>query len=149
MKYLAVFALVLSYNTHATDLTLKTYESDGCTMFPDGSTNNKTLWRHCCDLHDLRYWFGGTKDNELQADLNLKSCVDEVAGPVVANMMYLGVRTGHYSPIKNKYKWGWGWGSREEWLPLTADEKIYISTELDYLNLEGTVREKLRTDYSL
>ena len=128
---------------------LQAFEGDGCTFFAEGTSSDPNLWRHCCDLHDIRYWFGGTKDDELETDQNLKSCVGEVAGTFLATVMYTAIRAGHYSPIKHKYKWGWGWINREPWLPLMSSERSYITKQIDDLSLSLEAREKLRADYDL
>ncbi len=151
MKSVLTFLLILISGHAKADYTaeLHAFEGDGCTLFSEGTSANPNLWRHCCDLHDIRYWFGGTKDDELEADQNLKSCVGEVAGTFLATVMYTAIRAGHYSPIKNKYKWGWGWINREPWLPLMPSERSYITKQIDELNLSLEAREKLRVDYGL
>lgn len=121
--------------------TLKTFETDGCTLFVDGTPKNPGLWRHCCLLHDMRYWFGGDKRNLDQADLVLKSCVNEVAGPSWAELIYLGVRTGHYSPIKNKTFWGWGWVTPRPSTLLSIDEITYIREEVRRLPYDSEILE--------
>lgn len=132
--------LVLFYfqNIYAQENTriLQDFETDGCTMFINGPVNQPDLWLPCCYEHDLRYWFGGTKLDKHIADLELKSCVQKVAGNFWANLIYTGVVFGSYSPIKFKYVWGWGWDPKRSNDPLTESEIRYIMERLYALNLD-------------
>ena len=120
-----------------TDLELSEFKTDYCTMFFEGTVTRPGVWKECCFNHDLRYWFGGAKKEQLKSDQLLKQCVRKKAGSFWANLMYSGVRAGHYSPIKNKYQWGWGWSkNRKPFKALTRKEKEYIRDELGKLNLE-------------
>lgn len=78
------------------------FSSDGCSDFPDGS------WRNCCVDHDTKYWIGGTEDERIKADQDLKACVSKVAGSVLGEIMYLGVRMGG-GPRNSSFRWGYGW----------------------------------------
>lgn len=129
-----LFILTASFCAQA-ELKLKSFETDGCTMFLDGTRKEPGLWRNCCVDHDLRFWFGGSQEDMDAADLRLKSCVDKVAGATWANLIYTGVRTGHHSPIKNKTQWSWGWTEKRKNIKLTSDEIAVIKMELKSLNL--------------
>ena len=118
------------------DNSLKPFFTDGCTLFVDGPPNKPGLWRDCCILHDMRYWYGGNQSNMNQADLNLKSCVNSVAGSKWAELLYLGVRTGHHSPIRNKTHWSWGWLTPRALSELTVSENEYVKTEIERLNID-------------
>lgn len=118
------------------ELRLKPFETDGCTMFADGTYSKPALWKHCCTEHDLRYWFGGSESDMDATDIRLRSCVEKAAGPKWAKVIYTGVRAGHHSPVKNKYQWNWGWSTPREKKPLTPAEVGYVITELKELNLE-------------
>ena len=109
---------------------LQPFVTDYCTMFVDGTLEKPTLWRHCCVEHDMHYWYGGSIVNQSNADLHLKACVENVAGPIWAGLIYSGVRAGHYSPFKNKYKWGWGWVNPRENIELNKVEINYVLEEL-------------------
>lgn len=63
-------------------------------------------------------------------DLRLKLCVEKVAGPSWAGLIYYGVRVGHYSPIKNKYQWAWGWSPKRAHQKSSQAEIDYIVAEL-------------------
>ena len=110
--------------------SLKAFFTDGCTMFIDGPPKKPNLWKHCCLEHDLRYWFGGDQIDMDNADLRLKECINDVAGTAWAELIYQGVRLGHYSPAKNKTHWSWGWTSKRAKIPLELSEKIYIIEEI-------------------
>ena len=57
---------------------LKPFRTDGCSAFPDGTFEQNHLWLTCCTAHDYAYWKGGTYDQRMAADLELKRCVAEV-----------------------------------------------------------------------
>ena len=134
MKLLLFF--ILSISGVASAASLKTFESDGCTMFVDGPVGKPELWKHCCFEHDLRYWFGGSKEQMKQTDLFLKACVNDVAGGFWAGLIYNGVVAGHSSPVKSKYHWSWAWDPKREDIELSVQEKIYVESELLRLGLE-------------
>lgn len=110
--------------------TLKSFVSDGCTMFIDGTPKQPGLWTHCCEEHDMRYWFGGSQADMDKTDLRLKACVKEVAGANWAQLIYLGVRAGHTSPVKNKTHWSWGWSQERANTALDTAEINYVIEEL-------------------
>lgn len=126
------FSFLFAFSLSATvkSNSLKPFETDGCTMFIDGPRTQPSLWRQCCVEHDLRYWFGGNQYDMDKTDLRLKSCVNDIAGPTWAELIYLGVRTGHKSPIKNKTQWGWGWNLKRPNSSLNTEESRYIIEEV-------------------
>jgi hypothetical protein len=130
------------------ELKLKPFETDGCTMFVEGTKEKPNLWKHCCVEHDLRYWFGGSESDMDTADLRLKSCVQKVAGDNWAALIYNGVRVGHYSPIKNKYYWSWAWSVKREKVALNSEETQYVVKLLRNLSLkEISVEEFIKTNF--
>lgn len=103
---------------------LKPFESDGCSMWPDGN------YRQCCVEHDRAYHAGGTKEQRRTADEFLRDCVE---GNVFewlrargysygwacwlasrfADVMFLGVRLGGGPWMPNfgsarRFRWGYG-----------------------------------------
>lgn len=151
-KLLAIFTVFFIYvNAMASNnlSELEKFETDYCTLFVEGPPGNPNLWKSCCFDHDLRYWFGGTLKQRNKADFKLKQCVRKKAGSFYANMIYYGVRTGHYSPIKNKYKWGWGWINNRDNSELSLDEKVYINEELRALNLDEDYLKEFLEFYNL
>ena len=129
--------------------SLKTFVSDRCTYFPEGTLEKPNLWGQCCFDHDLRYWFGGSEEDMLKADIRLKNCVTARAGSFYGNLMYYGVRAGHFSPVKNEYKWSWGWSVPRTNQPLNSQEKEVINSGLDNLNLDSAYIEAFKSFYSL
>ena len=81
---------------------LKPFVSDGCSLFPDGD------WRDCCVEHDRAYHKGGTGQERLAADRALRRCVAARGHPVVAWIMYRGVRLGGLSVLPTPFRWGFG-----------------------------------------
>ena len=80
-----------------------TFKSDGCSCWPDGD------WVDCCVKHDLIYWMGGTREERKIADLELKKCISEKGYPVIARIMYIGVRIGGVWWLPTPFRWGFGW----------------------------------------
>jgi hypothetical protein len=144
-------ALLLSFKaySYSSSQGLKQFETDYCTGFPEGTFFQPNLWKSCCFDHDLRYWFGGSKNEEKKADLILKQCVAKKAGSFYSNIMYYAVRTGHYSPIKHRLKWGWGHTSRSPYKNLSGEEKSHILDELSKLNLDSQYLETFISIYNL
>ena len=140
-----LFILILAPGLKAAELKLAPFVTDGCTMFMDGTTSEPGLWKACCVEHDLRYWFGGSDSEMDTTDLRLRSCVEKVAGPTWAKLIYNGVRAGHYSPIKNKYYWGWAWSVKRDKVTLNPEETTYVLSELrqlttDEVNVEEFIK---------
>ncbi len=54
-------ALVLSWSGPFDALAsdLRPFTSDGCSLFPDGTTRDRTRWCDCCMGHDIACWQGG------------------------------------------------------------------------------------------
>ncbi len=88
---------------------LKAFSTDGCSEFPDGTLEHKTLWQKCCIQHDLAYWLGGTEQQRADADQALKVCVAAVGEPQIAAIMLAGVRVGGSPFWPTPYRWGYGW----------------------------------------
>ena len=137
LKFLALITLFITSPAIRAEIALKTFETDGCTLFLDGTFSKPGLWKHCCTEHDLRYWFGGSTKDMDETDLRLSACVEKVAGNYWAQTIYSGVRAGHHSPIKNKYRWNWGWATPREYKELSAAEKNYVVNELKGMSVEN------------
>ncbi len=80
---------------------MRPFQTDGCTLFPEGS------YSHCCIVHDKDYWRGRSIAGRDEADNRFYQCIKKES-ELLAQIMYWGVRVGHYSPIKLEHKWGWG-----------------------------------------
>ena len=84
------------------DDNLTPFKTDGCSMFPDHK------WRECCVTHDKAYWKGGAKTQRKEADKKLYECVKEKGFPIVAKIMYFGVRIAGVSYLPTPWRWGFG-----------------------------------------
>lgn len=103
---------------------LDNFNSDGCSLFPDGTIIDTELWRTCCYTHDLAYWRGGIHLDKLRADENLRQCVlNKTGNSVLARVMYLGVTLGGSPVFPTWYRWGYGWSYGRGYRPLTEQEE--------------------------
>jgi hypothetical protein len=136
MKTLLLIFGVLVFSQAAFSANLRPFQTDYCTNFPNGTAANKELWKECCVQHDLYLWAGGTKDERLAVDRQLKRCVLSKGAPVPAWVMYLGVRIGSQSPIRYKEKeWGNAWNLGEKdpharYQALSREEVQLLENEL-------------------
>lgn len=145
MKYLAILALCFSFTAFA-DVT--EFKSNGCTMFPEGTSSNPKKWEHCCTEHDLFFWAGGTKAERDLADLGLRDCVIDTGARDIGRLMYAGVRAGYRSPIRlGKESWGNAWhGTRAPYTKLNEVEtaEIIHALELQGDDLSPGLMEKFK-----
>ena len=112
----------------ATATSLTPFSTDGCSIFPNRSLTGRTDWCDCCLLHDLAYWRGGTADERLTADQDLRACVaQKTQNQALAETMYLGVRTGGGPDIKSPFRWGYGWPFGRGYQALTEDETASVN----------------------
>lgn len=119
-----IFALlILVFSTTTTLAELSPFTSDGCSVFPDGTLEENELWMSCCVEHDKAYWLGGTREQRLQADEQLKQCVDEVGEPEIALLMLAGVRVGGSPFFPTKFRWAYGWPYLRGYKALTEAER--------------------------
>ena len=79
------------------------FTTDGCSMWPDDG------WQHCCIQHDIDYWCGGSAVDRCAADRRLRACVEADGHPVIARIMYAGVRVGGHPKVPFGFRWGYGW----------------------------------------
>lgn len=113
-------------------MALEPFETDGCTLFPDGTFKDAALWEDCCLEHDMAYWRGGTAAERLAADRALRECVLEKTGDaVLADAMFHGVRAGGASVFPSWYRWGYGWPYGRGARALTAEEKVQADALLE------------------
>ncbi len=107
------------------------FRSDGCSLFPDRSVLTRQDWCECCFEHDLAYWRGGTEEERLLADLELRRCVLEKTGDErLADLMFEGVRLGGSPYFYNWYRWGYGWPYDRKYGPLTDEEQAQVERKL-------------------
>ncbi len=121
MKVLAPLLLAILMGC-AAQPRIRSFTTDGCTLFPDGTSEHKNLWLDCCKEHDYRYWMGGTKEQRLSADIRLRECVAAVGRPKTAELMFEGVRAGGIPYLPAPWRWGYGWPYLRGYKPLTEEE---------------------------
>jgi len=101
---------------------LAPFTSDGCSAFPEGTSEHQNLWLGCCRQHDFAYWQGGTAEQRAQADEALQQCVAAVGEPEIAALMLAGVRVGGSPYWPTSFRWGYGWPYFKGYGELTKDE---------------------------
>lgn len=73
--------------------------ADGCTAWPEGD------WEDCCNDHDQAYRSGKpTFRFRRRADLHLLHCVTRKGYPVLAVLMFFGVRGFGWIPWHANYR---------------------------------------------
>jgi hypothetical protein len=105
----AALPLVLALSGSASADAIKPFTTDGCSLFPNGTAEQKDLWLACCIDHDLAYWMGGTSVERERADRQLKECVVHAGEPDIARLMLAGVRVGGTPYLPTSFRWGYGW----------------------------------------
>ncbi len=126
---------ILLIGSDAKSAELKPFETDYCTLFPEGPPSKPGAWKDCCLKHDLVYWAGGIKSQQKLADIELRKCVEQKSSKFYGSMMYHGVRFGHYSPIKAKTRWGHGWSDKRKFKALSSKEKLIVRDLLNQSNI--------------
>ena len=111
---------------------IRDFESDGCSLFPDGTAGDRRQWCDCCFAHDIAYWQGGSREERKIADRKLRDCVLERTGDkALADLMYHGVRAGGDPAFPTWYRWGYGWSYRWSYRPLSEEEKRLAGENLE------------------
>lgn len=135
-----IFILLTSLWVHASEI--RPFESDGCTMSPDGTFRERTKWRDCCIAHDLRLWGGGTKEERVEADLTLRQCMETKAGPRIAKIFWLAVKMGSHSPIKLPNKqWGNAWYQNSGYRSLAPEEIDRLIIKIQELEINPQIKD--------
>jgi hypothetical protein len=119
-------AAVLFTPIAATASTLRPFESDGCSSFPNGTFQQNELWLTCCIDHDYAYWKGGTYEDRVVADETLRDCVASVGEPKIAQLMLAGVRVGGTPYLPTKFRWGYGWPFPRGYRALSEEEREQV-----------------------
>ncbi len=108
MKFIISLLLIFFSSIVAAE-NIKPFTSDGCSSFPNGTLAQGELWLSCCTEHDKAYWQGGSYQQRLDADIELKRCVSAVGEPVIAELMLSGVRVGGSPYWPTNFRWGYGY----------------------------------------
>ncbi len=125
-RHVVMASFIMSISCVVSAENIKPFTSDGCSAFPDGTFEQKKLWLSCCTAHDYSYWQGGTYDERLIADKQLRDCVSKVGEPQIASLMLAGVRVGGSPYFPTSFRWGYGWSYPRFYKVLTAAEKMQI-----------------------
>ncbi|MDD2848233.1 MAG: hypothetical protein PHP95_07225 [Desulfuromonadaceae bacterium] len=136
--YAALFALLTAITLSSCangrpshSASLAPFTSDGCSLFPDGTSKDRDRWCDCCQAHDFAYWQGGSDDERQQADALLRACVLTRTGDnVLAETMYLGTRAGGHPAFPIWYRWGYGWPYGRGYKRLSGREKLQVQEML-------------------
>ncbi len=110
---------------------IRPFTTDGCSLFPEGTLKHKDLWLSCCTQHDRSYWIGGTRDERLKADRDLKDCVAQAGAPDIAELMLAGVRAGGTPYLPTAFRWGYGWPYFRGYKALTKEELGMVKNLLE------------------
>ncbi len=119
----ALLTLALLLGGCACTPGLKPFTTDGCSQFPDRWEALGKDWCLCCVAHDRAYWRGGTREERLKADQDLRACVRAASDNAdLASRMYTGVRLGGTAYLPTAFRWGYGWPFGRFYQPLQPDE---------------------------
>jgi hypothetical protein len=130
-RIIIILCILILFGCNGNEKKISDFTSDGCTLFPDSSLILKKDWCECCFEHDIAYWQGGTEDERLKADEELRECVLEKTGDEnLARVIYKGVRFGGSPYFYNWYRWGYGWDYKRKYKKLTEDEKKQVESKL-------------------
>jgi hypothetical protein len=136
LVFMAVLAVLsLSSSAYAEGVSVSAlmhpFTTDGCSSWPDGWPGNETQWRHCCVLHDVRYWMGGTRVERKAADHELGRCIgasdNSQLTKIMGELMAKGVRVGGEPGLPFTWRWGYGWKVDRGYAPLSDDEKRLVN----------------------
>lgn len=133
--YLFIILLTLSAMPVSAEEDIAPFTSDGCSVFPDGTLDEKELWLFCCTAHDLAYWQGGTYQERIKADEELQQCVASVGEPVIAELMLTGVRVGGTPYLPTTFRWGYGWPYPRGYKAISHQEQKKITAQLEAQSL--------------
>lgn len=126
MRRVLIILLLVPLGSLASEI--RPFESDGCSLFPNGTIQQNELWLSCCIAHDRAYWKGGRYQERVAADKELEACVAAVGEPQTALLMLAGVRVGGTPYLPTKFRWGYGWPFPRGYRDLTDEEIEQIET---------------------
>jgi hypothetical protein len=93
----------------AADPPPQPFRSDGCSLWFDSYDGHD--YYPACFLHDLKYWAGTEGDEAVErlvADAELMIAIARLGDPVMAQIMFQGVRAGGHSALGRSFSWGFG-----------------------------------------
>jgi hypothetical protein len=135
LKILSLCLIVFTIGVgNVTAGDLRPFTTDGCSVFPEGTPEQQSLWAECCISHDLAYWKGGTYDERLIADKDLEACVAKLGEPEIAKLMLAGVRVGGSPYFPTSYRWGYGWPYQRGYQALNENELTQVTKQIESLS---------------
>lgn len=142
-RFLALILCGVALFAQAEESALTPFQSDGCSLFPNGIPANPVLWCTCCVAHDLAYWQGGTRLDKVKADEALRRCVVAKAGSdILASLMKTGVMAGGLPQLPTPFRWGYGWKHNRTYSALTDADIQLIQSQLQirsYAEVEAAI----------
>lgn len=99
---------------------LRPFSTDGCSLSPDSILGKQIV--HCCVVHDVAYWIGGTMEDKNISDKEFEECIVKRADPISARIYREAVSVGGNPIAPNTFRWGYGWDRIRPAGPLTAEE---------------------------
>lgn len=113
--------------------TLSPFFTDGCSSWLQGGGSigvaKDVFYSHCCIVHDIAYWTGGTPADRKAADNGLYACIKQSTNPITATMILTGVRAGGLQCMGTRWRWGYGWVVRQGERDYTSDRKATALTD--------------------
>lgn len=94
------------------------------------------MWAHCCFVHDISYWMGGTQEERESADEELKSCVGRTTHLTHGQIVELGVRAGGGPYSIWPWRWGFGHEDIRAYGPLSLEELKEVSQKKGTILME-------------
>lgn len=119
-------------------IALADFATDGCSMFPDGTSEQPKLWCQCCVEHDKAYWAGGTQEARRNADILLKQCVLALGQAKTAEIIFIGVRIGGSAYWPTPFRWSYGWPYTRGYQALNLTELAQAQEKLQQYNQKET-----------
>lgn len=117
------------------NLEFSRFETDGCSSYPDGDIlKSGYSWLHCCIVHDMPYWIGGTLQEKLDADKELQMCVAEASSETHGTMMEWGVFVGGSPFFATPWRWGYGWNKLQPFKELSSEKREKVKVLLDSMD---------------
>ena len=123
IAYLFILLVTFGVSERASANELMDFTTDGCSKSPDGIP----MWEpdaflDCCVKHDVAYWHGGSAEDRLHADENLRTCIEDKGYHDIAKTYYYAVRFGGSPLFNTSYRWGYGWKEDRGYHPLNREE---------------------------
>jgi len=139
-----IFTLLLSILAFTVSAdSLKPFTSDGCSLFPNGSLEDRNKCLPCCIEHDLAYWQGGTEEQRKEADNKLKHCVAAAGEKQISEIMHFGVTIGGDAIYPTRYRWGYGWPYERGYGALSKEEQTQVKNRL--IELKALIDQTIET----